>query len=175
MKYPKNGLLRMKLDKLHLKNITMVTALAHFYQPSDFGRKIRYLEYLNFFKASKLRTFLCYHGIVVLKGNIHEDFYKCFLILHCAVRICLSKKLITKFLPLARKLFEAFIHHFIKQFGENMVSYNVHNLQHVVDDVKLHGTLDQFSAFEYESYLGVLKKIYSSWKVSFAGVSKQNS
>lgn len=164
MSFPKNGLLRMKLDKIKMENIFNATALALYNQPSDFVRKIRSIEHIHFFKASELRTFLCYHGIVVLKHNIHEEFYYCFLLLHCAVRICMSQLLIRKLLPLAKKLFIAFIKMFIKQFGEGMVSYNIHNLQHVVEDVKLHGPLDSFSAFEYENHLGVLKKYIKSGK-----------
>uniref|UniRef100_T1GSI3 Uncharacterized protein n=1 Tax=Megaselia scalaris TaxID=36166 RepID=T1GSI3_MEGSC len=51
IKFPKNALLRMKLDKLNISNISNSIALAHFYQPSDFCRQIRDLEYINFFKA----------------------------------------------------------------------------------------------------------------------------
>lgn len=172
-KIPTNALLRMKLNKINLKGITDGIARAYLYQPFDFCRKIRTLEYINFFKANELRTFLCYHGIVVLKGNIHPELYECFKVLHCAVSICLSKRHIHKLLPLARELFLTFIKLFIKVFGENMVSYNVHNLQHVVDDVIENGPLDQFSAFEFESFLGVLKKYILSGKHPLAEMANR--
>lgn len=37
--------------------------------------------------------------------------------------------------------------------------YNVHNLLHLADDVKLLGCLDDFSAFVFENKLGKLKKL----------------
>lgn len=104
---PTNALLRLKLKKTDWSCITKATALAKLYQPSDFSRRIRLLENINFFKATELRTFLCYHGIVVLKGNVHSDFYECFKLLHCAVIICLSKRH-ENLLPVARELFKAF-------------------------------------------------------------------
>lgn len=131
------------------------------------------LDNLSFFKATELRTFLCYHGIVVLKGNVHKEFYDCFKLLHCAVTICISKRHIEKLLPVAKELFKAFIRVFVKLFGSQMVSYNVHNLQHVVDDVKKHGTLDEFSAFEYENCLGILKKYILSGKNPLAEMANR--
>lgn len=173
MNIPTNVLLRTKLNETNVSEIEKCTALARLYQPSDFSRKIRTLEYISFFKATELRTFLCYHGIVVLKDNINPNLYECFKFLHCAVTICLSNKLIDIFLPLAEELFNTFIQLFIKLFGENMVSYNVHNLQHVVADVRLYGRLDNSSAFEYESFLGKLKKLVHSGKHPLQEVSNR--
>lgn len=175
MNIPTNVLLRTMLNETNVIEIEKCTALARLYQPSDFSRKIRTLDYISFFKATELRTFLCYHGIVVLKDNIHPRLYECFKFLHCAVTICLSNKLIDIFLPLAEVLFKTFIQLFIKLFGENMVSYNVHNLQHVVADVRLHGRLDNSSAFEYESFLGKLKKLVHSGKHPLQEVSNRLS
>ena len=39
-----------------------------------------------------------------------------------------------------------------------MLVYNVHNLIHLVDDVKKIGPLDTFSAYSFKSFLGMLKK-----------------
>lgn len=173
MKFPTNVLLRRKLDVINITNIEKAIGLARLHQPSDFCRKIRTLEFIKFFKATELRTFLCYHGIVVLKDNIDSEFYECFKILHCAVSICLSDKLIDLFLPVAEELFNTFIKLYVKIFGERMVSYNVHNLQHVVEDVKMYGRLDNSSAFEYESFLGKLKKLVHSGKHPLQEVSNR--
>lgn len=39
------------------------------------------------------------------------------------------------------------------------IVYNVHALVHLADEVQLHGCLESFSAFPYESYLHKLKKL----------------
>lgn len=162
--YPINALLRFKLSEIDITSIERSIALSRLYQPSDFNRKIRSLEYVNFFKATELRTFLCYHGLVALNGNVNKDIYECFKLLHCAVVICLNEKLVKFLLPVAEELFKAFIETYKNIFGDCMVSYNVHNLQHVVEDVKLYGKLDNFSAFDFENYLGKLKYLIHSGK-----------
>lgn len=48
-------------------------------------------------------------------------------------------------------------------YGYQHISYNVHNLVHLCDYVKLWGPLDEFSAFKYENYMQTIKsKIRSS-------------
>jgi hypothetical protein len=44
-------------------------------------------------------------------------------------------------------------------FGRKQVSYNVHGLIHLSNDVKTLGPLDDFSGFKFENYLGFLKKL----------------
>lgn len=39
------------------------------------------------------------------------------------------------------------------------MSYNVHNLLHLVDEVRRCGPLDNYSTFPYENMLGFLKKL----------------
>lgn len=51
-----------------------------------------------------------------------------------------------------------FVQHFRKLYGDTYVSYNVHNLVHLAQDAKVHGTLDCFSAFCFENYMKTLKK-----------------
>lgn len=40
---------------------------------------------------------------------------------------------------------------------------NVHLLSHICDDVELFGELDNFSAFPFENYLGLLKSLISKF------------
>lgn len=51
-----------------------------------------------------------------------------------------------------------FVHSAKKLYSVEFMSHNVHNLLHLVDDVKLYGALDQFSAFKFENYIGRVKK-----------------
>ena len=47
-------------------------------------------------------------------------------------------------------------------YGKGFVSYNVHNLVHLVNDYKLYGSLDLVSSFGFESFLGKLKNSVQS-------------
>lgn len=60
---------------------------------------------------------------------------------------------------LARRILKSFVHPFEQLYGCRHIVYNVHNLIHLPDDVTKYGTLDQFSAFPFENYLGLLKKM----------------
>lgn len=58
----------------------------------------------------------------------------------------------------ARSLLIYFVENFGKIYGHQFVSYNVHNLVYICDDVKLFGPLDGYSCFKFENYLQKLKK-----------------
>lgn len=53
--------------------------------------------------------------------------------------------------------------YFVKSFqvlyGKQFVSHNVHNLIHLSNEVRRNGVLDNFSAFQFENFLGSLKKL----------------
>jgi len=50
------------------------------YVPSEFSRKPRVLEDIDYWKATELRFFLLYSGQVVLKGKLKKSFYKHFML-----------------------------------------------------------------------------------------------
>lgn len=58
-----------------------------------------------------------------------------------------------KYINYAKSLMKYFVKTFIILYGKDQVSYNVHNLLHICDDVARFGTLDQFGAFIFENYL----------------------
>lgn len=60
-------------------------------------------------------------------------------------------------LTYAQDLIKFFIETFIKLYGVQNVSHNIHGLVHLVDDVKRFG-VDRFSAFKFENYMQILKK-----------------
>lgn len=128
------------------------------YMPSEFSRKPRSLSDLDRFKATEFRAFLLYLGPVVLLKNLDENIYKNFLLLSVSTYL-LSKYTDSENLQAAKKYLTAFVKHFEKLYGTRHLVYNVHNLIHLTDDVHLYGTLDKFSAFPFENYLGKLKKL----------------
>jgi len=47
-------------------------------------------------------------------------------------------------------------------YGKKFVTYNVHVLLHLVDDYMMFGNIDRISAFDFESYLGFIKRMLRS-------------
>lgn len=52
-----------------------------------------------------------------------------------------------------------FVRHFGKLYGDMYLSYNLHNIVHLAQDVKVHGNLDSFSAFKFENFMQKLKRL----------------
>ena len=59
----------------------------------------------------------------------------------------------------AQNYLELFVGHCSDLYEPTSIVYNVHALVHLVQDVKVYGCLDKFSAFPFESFLGMLKKL----------------
>lgn len=110
------------------------------------------MDYLKQWKATEYRQILLYTGPVVFQGILQNDLYDHFLVLRVAIRILCNKNLCKDYLNYAEKLLNHYIKSFQISYGEYNVSHNVHGLIHLCDDVRIHGTLDLFSAFKFENF-----------------------
>lgn len=141
--------------------------------PFEFQRyNIRSLEHYRRWKGTEFRNFLHYVGIVALKDYLTEDAYIHFLLLFVAITICSSKELFDK-LPIANAMLIQFIEIFGEIYGEHHITSNVHNLCHIVDDVKQFGELDSFSSYPFESALGQIKLLVRHGKFPLAQIAKR--
>lgn len=112
-------------------------------------------------KATEFRQFLLYTGPVVLYKKLPMEMYENFMMLSTSVRLLLmSDKGVFSFTFLQDAL-EVFVRKFAEIYGNQVLTYNVHSLMHLVDDAKLFGSLDNISCFPFENYLGHLKKLVS--------------
>jgi len=125
--------------------------------PAEFARKSRKLDCVKLWKATEYRLILLYTGPLTFKSVLKKNVYLNFLILHVIVNILSSQEL-HEHLMYAQELILFFIITFKKLYGICYMSHNVHNLIHLVDDVKRFGLLDNFSAFKFENYMQILKK-----------------
>lgn len=116
------------------------------------------MDELHHSKATEFHQFLAYSGILVLFKNVHEDIYYEFLVLHCAYRLLSSPRHVDQNIDQANDLLELFVENFSIVFGPNSVSFNVHNLLHLASCAKSYGTLNSFSAYDYENKLQILKR-----------------
>lgn len=63
---------------------------------------------------------------------------------------------------MAENLLIEFVAKYVQFYGDDRISYNVHSLIHLVEDVKKLGPLDIFSAFPFESKLYEIKNLLRS-------------
>lgn len=127
------------------------------YIPQEFGRKPRALSEIDRFKASELRQFLLYTGLVALKSVLETKFYNNFLNLSVAMFTLSSPKLVKHYADYSESLLRYFVEECKELYGKEFIVYNVHSVIHIADDAKNYGCLDGISSFPFENYLGHLK------------------
>ncbi|KAL1474394.1 hypothetical protein MTO96_038010 [Rhipicephalus appendiculatus] len=126
--------------------------------PQEFSRSTRPVTEVERWKAAEFRLFLFYTGPVILKSVLRPALYDNFLFLHSALSILANRELCRQHTEYARALLRHFVESFKKMYGEEQVSYNVHCLIHLADDVEVHGAVDDFSAFPFENNMRHVKK-----------------
>ncbi|XP_061508321.1 uncharacterized protein LOC133392261 [Anopheles gambiae] len=139
-------------------------ALDKIRQPSEVHRKQRPIKYIKYWKASECAFFLHYPAIAVLKDHLPQNVYKHFLLLFCAITI-LSTRVYKQKWPLAGQLLDKFVADFPTVYNERYMTSNIHNLQHVFEDVDRFGPLSEISTYPFENMLQYLKNLLrSGWK-----------
>lgn len=138
--------------------------LAGIELPSEIHRKLRGMDCLPYWKGSEFSSFLHYASIVVLKDFLPADAYNHFLLLFCSITM-LSSNIYKSNWHVAREMLKKFITEFMELYGEQYITSNVHNLQHIVDEVERFGPLNTFSAYPFENALQRMKHLLrSGWK-----------
>ncbi|XP_045767783.1 uncharacterized protein LOC123869091 [Maniola jurtina] len=125
--------------------------------PREIHRNLRGLHDLSNWKATEYRTFLLYASFIILKDVLAYGPYHHFLNFFCAVTICSSQQHF-QFLPIARMMLLYFVEHYRDHYGKEYITSNVHNLIHLVDEVKRFGPLQTFNAYPFENKLSSIKR-----------------
>ena len=143
--------------------------------PDCFARKPRSLEDIDRWKATELRQFLLYTGQLVLKGILNDDLYDHFMTLSVAACILISPSLVSDetLVGYAENLLLYFVRESRNLYSPEFLIYNVHGLLHLVEDVRTFGSLDNISAFPFESYLHDIKRHVRSGKNPLIQVVKR--
>ncbi|CAN7998164.1 unnamed protein product, partial [Ixodes hexagonus] len=126
--------------------------------PSDFSRRPRSFWDMEMWKATEFRLLLLYTGPVIFHSTVRPDLEANFMILQSAVTILASPRLSEELTDYAEKLLRYFMETSKSLFGPEFISYNVHGLLHLANDVRAHGHLDKWSAFAFENHMQIFKK-----------------
>ena len=131
------GPLNCRLSSNQIKQISTKLKSYSGLMPSEFNHQPRGLDDFPHWKATELRQFLLYLGPIFLKGIVSESMYEHFLRLHIALSILLndSKEFRDHFLGYSRNLLLWFVSKSQDIYGKGFVTYNVHSLIHLCEDV----------------------------------------
>ena len=75
------------------------------------------------------------------------------------MKILVNDEDCVKYAQYAEVLLKTFVKDVIKLYGPKFISYNIHNLIHLPDDVMNYGYLDNFSSFPFENKLQKMKNL----------------
>lgn len=147
-----------KISISNKENISKLLVSLKKHITKDFTRLPRGLDELANWKATEFRQFLLYTGVLVLKNHVGDDFYYTFLVFHCAIRLLSCPKNFENNIAAAEDLLKLFVENFSVVFGPQNITYNVHSLLHICECVRQHGLLYNFSAYDFENHLQMIKK-----------------
>lgn len=153
-----SGPLNVRLGPLQRHTFNQQSTALRRYIPREFPRRPRGVDELDRWKAVEFRLLLLYTGPLLLNGILADDIYKHFLLLHASLSILVNKQLCSQHADYAGALLKHFVASFAHLYGKEHMSFNVHCLLHLSDDVKRHGALDCFSAFPFENNMKQLKR-----------------
>lgn len=152
-----------KLSLTEKNEISLIINNIASHIPCEFNRRPRNLNYFKKYKATEFRRLLLYDGLVVFK-SIDDNLYKNYLLLQASIFILSHSQFVklNEMLHMADIMLQEFVQHASKALGKDFLVYNVHCMLHLVEECRQEGTLDSFSAFKYESCLGIIKKYLRS-------------
>lgn len=141
-------------------NVKMISEyLLQCQTPFEIHRQMRSLSELPRWKGTEYRTFLLYISIVILREHLPRFYYEHFLLFYCSIVILNSEYFVKYLIEYADKMIKSFLEIFKVKYGAQHFTSNLHNLSHLVDEVKRFGTLDNFDAYPFENKLQAIKKL----------------
>lgn len=144
--------------------------------PSEIDRPVRGLNELAHWKGIEFQSYLLYVSIIVVK-NFFDDpkIFNHFLLYYCAIAICMRSDQPPANYEVADSMLKDFLINFKALYGIDHFSSNLHNLCHLVDDVKRFGPLNTISAYPFESKLFVIKNLVRSGRLPLGQVANRIS
>lgn len=128
------------------------------YCPTEFNRHPEKFSMFQHFKGTEFRQFLLYTAPTVLQNVVHTEYYEHFILLHCVMRILSVDNVSDEIYIYCQAALESYVKICEELYEEQFISYNVHGLLHVVDDVRRLGPLESYSAFCYENNMSQFRK-----------------
>jgi hypothetical protein len=154
----KTGFTVRRLKKEKLQQLSRRLDEVRSSMPNEFNRPVRPLEGFTHYRATEFRTILLYIGPIIFKGIMPKEYFRHFMHLHFAMYAFASPVYCHTYFELAKECIAKFGSRVAGLYGQKFYSYNCHIMMHLPEFVLIHGCLDNWSAFVFENYLGILKR-----------------
>jgi len=150
-------------SKFYKEQLSVYALSLKAYFPSELAAP-RPIEDWRQFKAAEWRRLGLYDGFLIFEFLSSDplvpsrrELKKLRILIACAIRIPSDQNLLSQYRNEADILLRRFVLKSVSLFGQTFNVFNVHSLTHLIAETLLHGSLDNFSAWIYESYLGAIK------------------
>ncbi|XP_049272799.1 uncharacterized protein LOC125758995 [Rhipicephalus sanguineus] len=143
---------------LSRKQHTIDERLMAIRPPKDVKRLPRPTKERKWWKAKELENWILYYSIPVLDGILDRRYLQHWACMVEALHIMLQCSIETSELTRAEKLLLEFHVRSEMHFGKAFMTYNMHQLTHIVKSIRDWGPLWAHSAFPFESGNGSLKE-----------------
>lgn len=169
-----HGTLNNFNSKLSSQEINQISNfLTNCTLPIEFNRQLRGLDEIKFWKATEFRSFLCYISPIVMRAFFKDDIYYHFMNFFCAIIICSMHHQPIHNYNIAQCMIDDFLDGIKILYGRSLFTSNIHNLCHLVDDVKQFGPLHTFTAYTSESKLFQIKRLVRTGNLPLSQVARR--
>ena len=128
---------------------------------SDIKRFPRSICLASNWKASELKNFLLYYSIYVLQNVLPRVYIKHWIFLVHSIFYLLQENISQQDLVSCERMLSKFVIDTVALYGVELVTYNIHQLSHLVECTRNRGPLWRTSAFAFEHNNQHLLKLYS--------------
>lgn len=136
-------------------------------------RPVRDFSSFNHWKAIEFKNFGHYVGIVVLKKNLPDYIYNHFILYFCTLVIFSTNFHLKRLFVVAEKSLAIFLERFRIIYGKDYFTSNLHNLSHLIEDVKRFGPLNTFNTYPFGGKLGKVGRLLRSGNLPLAQAAKR--
>lgn len=131
--------------------------------PNCFSRKPRPFHDFGYFKATELRLLQLYTAKIVFKNLMaSKKIYQNLVNYNTACALLVDDRTAQPYSDFCQLLMQEFVDGCEEIYGSSFLVYNVHAQLHFPEVAKTHGSIDNVSAYAFESKLGELKKMVRS-------------
>lgn len=128
--------------------------------PNNLTRAPRSLSHRRFWKGSEWRSWLLFYSLPCLVGVLKDVYLRHWLLLVHGLSLLLSESISEIDIVNANIMLAKFVLLVDRYYGRTHLTYNVHQLLHAAGTVRNWGPLWANSTFMYESFNGMLLKMF---------------
>lgn len=165
--------MRTKWSAANMREISTYLLSCNTHKPPEIHRRIRSLQELPRWKGTELRTFMLYTSLTVLKKFLPDKYFKHYLLFYCSVVILGSEFHCERMIDLADEMIRSFLNIFKTLYGIEHFTSNLHNLVHLVEEVREFGVLCKFSAYSFENKMQIIKLLVRSGNQPLSQIAKR--